>query len=98
MTNLYFVTFGQKYRREKHPVLGDLPILPDGYFFIKAEDINEANEIAVQCFGIHYSSVYDISSSRHLYPAGLLGLLVKDADENRKTLGVPMLGFEKGEE
>lgn len=74
--NRFYVTFGQKYRRQPHPVLGDRPELPDGYLTVEADSYLAARQQAVELLDIYFSSIYQLDDSADaLYPAGDLGTL-----------------------
>lgn len=53
----YFITFGQRYRYERHPK--DARITPDGWVEVKASSSEEARLIAAAFFGDTYSFIYE---------------------------------------
>ena len=55
--NKFYVTFGQKYHREIHPVLGD-SVDPDGYCVVVAENEKEAREKTFEVFGGFFCFIY----------------------------------------
>lgn len=71
--NEYFVTFGQKYRNQPHP-LQTYPH-PDGWLLVKAVDMTEARTKAFQELGPFWSNIYtdqEFKKNQHLYPKGEL--------------------------
>lgn len=52
----YYVTFGQKYRTDKHPTYRDAH--PDGYYLIEAEDLETATLIAFATFNANWANIY----------------------------------------
>jgi hypothetical protein len=67
----FFVTFGQKYRREPHPYGGH----PDGWFELEAESQGEAREKLCAVIGTTWAFIYTepvFEDSKGLYPRGLL--------------------------
>jgi len=52
----YFITFGQKYRSEKHPKCNWIDA--DGYVVIEAADKNAAAQKAFELFGQFWSFIY----------------------------------------
>ncbi len=51
----YYLTFGQKYRREEHP--SGKHVHPDGYVVIVAEDYHAARDIVEQLYGRHWADL-----------------------------------------
>ena len=85
---LWYVTFGQKYFRQPHPVLGDIPELPNCYFTVAADDLTKANRNVQKLIGRSYSSVYPLDGGQDLYyPQGNYGPLedAVDAVKERKN-------------
>lgn len=72
----FYVTFGQKYRRELHPqaINGVYPH-PDGWFTIAATNLYNAQARAESVFGEHYAFVYPSLEELRTdyYPLGELG-------------------------
>lgn len=52
----FFVTFGQQYRQEKHPIFGG--IHPDGYIIVESENKEHAILIVEEVFKQEYSNIY----------------------------------------
>lgn len=80
--NTYIVTFGQKHRKDAHPVLG-LTAHPDGFMTIERETENEARLWLRESIDDEYSMIYpsdyfyDVLSGSHLYPFGHIGNIEK---------------------
>lgn len=76
------VTFGQRYRREEHPALGDMPELPDGYWVIYAPDYDAARSEVFNQFGSRWSDFMLMSDfmqdAYRFYPMGRLNPPDKD--------------------
>ena len=73
----YYLTFGQKYRRENHPNIEVAH--PDGYGLILAQDETEARIKAAQICGVSsegfafYAFIYEEANFEFdLYPLGQL--------------------------
>jgi hypothetical protein len=69
----FFVTFGQKYRSQAHP-LQSYPH-PDGWLSVQASDINEARAKTFQELGQFWSMIYtkeEFKENKHYYPKGEL--------------------------
>ena len=80
----FYVTFGQRYRREAHPT--DKRIHPDGVVAIKASTMEEAREQAFSVFGRNWSCIYtraDMAACMfgkdhpNLFIRGVVGEIVK---------------------
>ncbi len=71
MMNKYYVTFGQKYRYEAHPVLGLVPDLPDKVLVLWAKDYESARAKVFKFLGSSFAFIYDEKElkSKH-YPKG----------------------------
>jgi hypothetical protein len=66
--NKYYITFGQKYRREIHP--SGYPVHPDGWVEIEAHSETHAREIAID---IDYACIYHEGTlNTQLFPMGCL--------------------------
>lgn len=76
----YYITFGQKYHREEHPVLGDFPTLPDGYWVVTAESKIAAKSVAFQIFGESWSMVYGEEPELGCFPRGRLNPKIRVMD------------------
>lgn len=59
--NTYYVTFGQKYRREDHPQGGH----PDGYATIHAPSYETARETAFKHLGSTWAFIYEADELNH---------------------------------
>lgn len=71
MKSKWFVTFGQKYRHEKHP--SGLNIDPDGYVVVHAYNYHEARQIVIGKFGNEVSWLYNEDNFEPQYfPLGQL--------------------------
>lgn len=74
--NEYFVTFGQKYARETHPLLADAH--PDHWVVIEAPSLPAAREAAYGALSDLWYNVYSPESwaeIRHLFPGGEIARL-----------------------
>jgi hypothetical protein len=70
----FYVTFGQRYRREPHPS-GHL-IHPDSYVKVEARGWREAEARVLEVFGQHYAFLYDEAGFKpELFPRGEAGVL-----------------------
>jgi hypothetical protein len=74
----YYITFGQKYRTEPHPILGIC--CADGYVVVKAEDMKQARDFVFTTFGTAWSNIYaenyDFAMPiNELFPMGEIGFL-----------------------
>lgn len=73
----YYVTFGQRYRHEPHPVLGDAygSDVPDGWIEITADCYACARARAFGALGERWADIYDAETFDPSYfPAGRLDL------------------------
>lgn len=71
--NRYFITFGQRWRRDPHPMGGH----PDGWFSVKADDMEAAIKKAYEFFGIQWSNIYsEDEMSMELYPKGEIATIL----------------------
>ncbi len=69
----FYVTFGQKYRREQHPRL--LKAHPDGWVEIDAPSRSEARELVVRLLEQAWAAMYDeefLDEAYLLYPRGAI--------------------------
>jgi hypothetical protein len=68
----FFVTFGQRYAQEPHPVLADAH--PDGWLVIEAESWDEARAAVATALGTSWSNLYEktdfMQDAARLYPRG----------------------------
>lgn len=67
----FYVTFGQRYARTEHPVLGW--VSPEEVLHLEAEDFHDAREKVVALIDIYWSDLYDATdwaAYSHLYPRG----------------------------
>ena len=67
-----YVTFGQKYRTEPHPI--DERAHPDGWFEFVAETYDEDEKLGLAAFAFTYS---DDTHESHWYPQGCLARITK---------------------
>lgn len=67
--NHWYVTFGQKYRREPHPQGGH----PDGYFLVEATNEDEARRKVFATLGKAWSNIYEELPESRYVPRGELG-------------------------
>lgn len=86
---IYYVTFGQKWRRNKHPKGGH----PDGWFAVKGRTVSEATALTNAFFGRDWASIYDPESYgeayfNDFYPLRLLGVIPNPAETSCKDPGV----------
>ena len=74
MSKVFYVTFGQKYRREQHPqsINGVYPH-PDGWMVVEARDREQAIRITETVFSRNYSMIYDSEPDMLWFPYGKLG-------------------------
>ena len=71
MSENFYITFGQKYRRETHPSGYD--ISPDGVVQVVAPNYETARDIAVKSFGDQWSFIYPESHAEmDYYPLGVI--------------------------
>lgn len=66
----YYVTFGQRYRRDTHPTFS--PAHPDGWVTILAKDDLAARRVAVNWFGTAWCDLYEDEPEQALFPLGEL--------------------------
>ncbi len=61
---------GVKYKREPHP--SGLPVDPDGYVLIHADDMTQAIELMRERYGNNYAFVYpERMLKKRYHPAGV---------------------------
>lgn len=71
MSENFYITFGQKYRRENHPSGYD--ISPDGVVQVVAPNYETARNIAVKSFGQEWSFIYpERYTEMDYYPLGVI--------------------------
>lgn len=71
MSENFYITFGQKYRRETHPSGYD--ISPDGVIQVVAPNYETARDIAVKSFGQEWSFIYpERYTEMDYYPLGVI--------------------------
>jgi len=71
--NDFVITFGQKYRSERHPIWDKAH--PDGYVIIQANTVEEARAKAFETFDKYWAFIYkkrDFNPER--FPKGILGV------------------------
>lgn len=77
----FFITFGQRFKYEAHPVLGFMPQLPDGVLTIKAEHELAARVWLRENFANStYAFIYNVDEwpeYERYYPRGILGDVVE---------------------
>lgn len=74
--NRYYVTFGQKYRHERHPqASGGIYPHPDGWVAIEADTYDQARAIAHEVFGVHWSFIYMLQPDVGMFPRGELAVI-----------------------
>lgn len=74
MKDKYFLTFGQKYRREHHP--SGYNINPDGWFEIYVYNYDLARQKAFEYFGQDWCWLYSEQEfERDDFPAGKIGAI-----------------------
>lgn len=71
----FYITFGQQYRQEKHPVSY---VHPDGYVKIIAKDADQARAKAFEVFGKRWSFFYEEVPKAEHFPLGVLETLYLD--------------------
>ena len=68
----FFITFGQRYRREIHPHGGH----PDGWVRVLAETYEQAQEKAMAKFGPLWANLYEADDfDKSFHPKGELGVI-----------------------
>lgn len=68
----FFITFGQRYRREIHPHGGH----PDGWVRVRANSFAEACDKAMAKFGPLWAQAYEEDRfEKSLFPKGELGVI-----------------------
>jgi len=72
--NKYYVTVGQRYRQEQHPLFPRAH--PDGWITVHAESYNRAREGVEQVLGEHWSVIYsELSFHKDYFPKGEVGAI-----------------------
>lgn len=66
--NTYYITFGQKYRHEPHPLGGH----PDGWIEVHAEYEVEARQMIHKLCGSKWAFIYNKQPDIAIYPRGCL--------------------------
>ena len=64
----FYVTFGDRYRRESHPVCGW--VHPDGYLVIEATDHDTARQAAFNVTGGKFAFMYQDQPDLQYFPLG----------------------------
>lgn len=78
--NVFYVTFGVKYRTEEHPT----GMHPDGYAVIIAKDEDSARAFAWELWGAHWAFIYDYLDretgrfKEELHPEGPIAIYQKE--------------------
>ncbi len=65
---IFYITFGQKYRDEEHPLGGH----PDGFAVVHAETYGIARDLTFAAIGIKWSGIYEEKPNPEWYPMGEL--------------------------
>lgn len=95
----FYITFGQRYRRETHPVLGDRPDLPDGWLTIEAATEIAARYWLVANLDNAYAFVYEeddfFKTTAHYHHLGELGDVREAVKEARERQDQNRLNEEK---
>ena len=70
----FYITFGQKYRHDKHPMVDYAD--PDGYVVIYAKSSLLARKKAFETFGKYWSNLYaEEDMDKSFFPKGILKIL-----------------------
>jgi hypothetical protein len=70
----FYVSFGMKYKHEKHPILGE--INPDGVYVVKASNRFKAREKVFKAIDDKWSFLYSEEEIDWVYfPAGEIGVI-----------------------
>lgn len=70
----FMATFGVRYRTEQHP--SGLPVDPDGYVLILADDYDEAVDLMQSEYGQAYAFIYpDTNFKPEYHPKGVIRVL-----------------------
>jgi hypothetical protein len=68
----FFVTFGQQYAQEQHPVIKTAH--PDGWLVVEADSLEAARAAVVRDLGTSWSNLYEktdfMKDAARLYPLG----------------------------
>lgn len=71
MSENFYITFGQKYRREAHP--SGYNVSPDGVVRVVAPNYEAARELAVKSFGDQWSFIHpERYTKMEYYPQGVV--------------------------
>jgi hypothetical protein len=78
--NRYYLTFGQKYLRDEHP--SGWPIHPNKIVEVWAPSWDEARELAIKVFGVHWAFIneWDKDIAAWYYPEPLAVLCADDIE------------------
>jgi hypothetical protein len=66
----FYVTFGQRYRREAHPRMAE--VHPDGWVTIEADTYRVARSATGVLFGTEWCWLYEAHPGAHYFPRGEL--------------------------
>ena len=72
----FYITFGQKYRNEQHPMWKNTKtqyIHPDGYWEVNAPDYESAREGVFRTLGKYWAFLYEIEPDKNIFPLGKIG-------------------------
>lgn len=80
----FFVTFGQQYAQEPHPVLAEAH--PDGWLVVEAESWEEARAVIVKAFDTRWSNLYEkadfMQDAARLYPRGEIARITAPSEKS----------------
>ncbi len=78
----YYVTFGQQYAREFHPLEdeGTVSVIhPDGFAVVEANSLDDARKLAFKTLGVLWAFIYAAGAFHPaLYPMGELFRIHQD--------------------
>ena len=75
----FYVTFGQKYKREPHPKASW--ISPDGVLLVEAQSYRDARELTFKALGDRFCGMHMYDEKADIsfhYPLGIIGYIKKD--------------------
>jgi hypothetical protein len=90
---VFYVTFGDKYRREEHPEFKKAH--PDGYVALEADNYLQARNTAILWFGRYWSGLYRWEELQaKMYPLGQLDRItmsetIRLEEQRRSYHGLP---------
>lgn len=82
--NKYYITFGQKYRNEKHPGGGH----PDGWVTVYANSMGEARALISNVLGIQWAFIYDETDFKadHFSKGELYAIHMEGGEDEKRTI------------